>query len=293
MRFAIIMSKWRSNHNNPEIQLFLCCHKKESIPPHPLLTPIQAGAAYHKEKWDGYLQDNTGDNISDKNHSYCELTALYWIWKNIRADYYGLFHYRRFLYPDVKTRKAYRIEKNPTLTLLNHLGYEHFSEIIQKYDLIVPIGEKRDETVYTHYGSSPFHHIEDLERVGNIIDTQYLEYTKAWEEYTTGTTHYFGNIAIFSKRVLNDYCEWLFSILKEFDHQTDLNKYNSSEMRVDGYLGERLLGTYYIHNKGKLKTLELPRVFFYTGKDYLMKKALCAALPPGSRRRAIVRRIGK
>lgn len=27
------------------------------------------------------FHDNTGDNISSKNKNYCELTALYWLWK--------------------------------------------------------------------------------------------------------------------------------------------------------------------------------------------------------------------
>ena len=55
---------------------------------------IQAGAALTPVRV-GDFQDNTGDNISEKNRQYCELTALYWIWKNQTADYYGLEHYRR------------------------------------------------------------------------------------------------------------------------------------------------------------------------------------------------------
>lgn len=42
-------------------------------------------------------RDNEGDNISGKNPDYCELTAQYWAWKNIDCDYYGFFHYRRYL----------------------------------------------------------------------------------------------------------------------------------------------------------------------------------------------------
>lgn len=293
MRCVTVMNTRRISHTGPAIKLFICCHKEENTQFYPLLTPIQAGARYHQEKWDGYLQDSIGDNISDRNHSYCELTTLYWIWKNVKADYYGLFHYRRFLYPDVLTKKAYRIEKEPVMPLLNKLGYEHFSELIQQYDLIVPIGEKRYETVYSHYKSAPYHHIDDLERVGIIIKSQCPEYEKAWGRYISGTTHYFGNIAIFSKSTLNDYCEWLFSILDEFDNQTDVSAYGSREMRVDGYLGERLLGVYYIKNREKLKTLELPRVIFCPGKDYYGKKAVSLVLPPGSRRRAVVKRAAK
>lgn len=41
--------------------------------------------------------DNTGDNIAKYNGNLNEMTVIYWLYKNIEADYYGLFHYRRYL----------------------------------------------------------------------------------------------------------------------------------------------------------------------------------------------------
>ena len=53
--------------------------EKEALPPY--LFPIQVGATGALSHTDN-LTDNTGKNISEKNGNYCELTALYWIWKN-------------------------------------------------------------------------------------------------------------------------------------------------------------------------------------------------------------------
>ena len=78
-----------------EIKIFMCCHKGFEIVP-PLCGPIQCGSAINP-KIDNVLYDDSGENISLKNREYCELTAHYFAWKNIVADYYGFCHYRRFL----------------------------------------------------------------------------------------------------------------------------------------------------------------------------------------------------
>ena len=78
------------------IKIYVSCHKECFVPSNKLLYPIQVGTCF-AEEIPGVLHDNTGDNISDKNKMYCELTAQYWAWKNDDADYYGFFHYRRYL----------------------------------------------------------------------------------------------------------------------------------------------------------------------------------------------------
>ena len=92
-----------------DIKLFVCCHRPCEVPGHPLLVPLQVGAALADGHFAGFVHDDTGDNISHKNRSYCELTGQYWAWKNAEADYYGFFHYRRYLYPDQTAGRPYRI----------------------------------------------------------------------------------------------------------------------------------------------------------------------------------------
>lgn len=274
-----------------DIRLYVSCHKPTPVPEYPLLLPIQVGSALSEERFPGFLQDDAGENISGQNRSYCELTAQYWAWKNGKADYYGFFHYRRYLYPDISAKLPYRIEGSPTPELLGKLGYGDFPELISQYDLILPKGEDMRLPVREHYARAPFHHKKDLDLAEEILLEKYPEYDPAAEEYLSGTVCYFGNIFIMKRRVFEDYCGWLFAILEEFDRRADTGDYGPQEKRVDGYLAERLLGVWVAYHR-QLRTLELPRVHFVEDPvERYQKRAVNLLLPPGSRRRSWVKRI--
>lgn len=278
-----------------DIRLFVCCHRRTPVPEYPLLVPIQVGAAMAGEHFDGFLADDTGENISEKNPGYCELTAQYWAWKNVWADYYGFFHYRRYLYPDTNFKRPYRIERELDRSLLDRLGFGSIAELISEYDLIAPVGENMYMSVRNHYASAPCHHLRDLECVERVVQERHPEMVGAVQEYLSGAVCYFGNIYIMRRDVFQNYCNWLFPILAEFDERTDISHYSAQEQRVDGYLAERLFGIYLTYYRKEQKTLELPRVHFHSGKEYILKKILNDILPPGSRRRAAIKqfRIGQ
>lgn len=274
----------------PEIKLFVCCHQQVQIPKHPLLVPIQVGAALAESHFLGYLHDDTGDNISVKNRSYCELTAQYWAWKNIEADYYGFFHYRRYLYPDIKTKLPYRVEREISLSLLEKLAYAKFEQLIRQYDILVPKSENMYVPVREHYAKAPYHHQKDLGLAEQIVKEHHPGMVPALEAYFSGTVCYFGNIYIMRREVFHDYCTWLFPILEGFDQRTDVSQYSAQEQRLEGYLAERLLGVYVTYRRGGLKVLELPRVHFYDEPEYIRRRLLNGILPPGSHRRAMCRK---
>ena len=79
-----------------KIKILIACHRQYPVPAEPCYLPVEVGAALHPQPIPGFTPDNTGENISEKNTHYCELTALYWGWKNLDAACIGLVHYRRF-----------------------------------------------------------------------------------------------------------------------------------------------------------------------------------------------------
>lgn len=277
----------------PEIKLLVSCHQMATVPELSLLCPIQVGAALSPERFPGFLYDDAGENISAQNRSYCELTAQYWAWKNLTADYYGFFHYRRYLYPDPKAKRPYRIEASPTSALLARLDYDRLPELIPQYDLILPMGEDMRIPVIEHYAKAPHHHREDLELALKILLDTHPEYRRAAETYLSGSKCYFGNIFIAGREVFQTYCSWLFPLLAEFDRRADLTGRGPQEQRVDGYLAERLLGIWAVHHR-ELRQLELPRVHFIEDPALRRKAQLLNfLLPPGSKRRSVVKKAAR
>ena len=101
------------------IKILVSCHKKSYVPKSKYLFPIQVGCALSDSKYQGMYYDNEGEHISGKNKLYCELTAQYWAWKNLDADYYGFFHYRRYL----SFQKEYPLMENGKLSVKRWLPY--------------------------------------------------------------------------------------------------------------------------------------------------------------------------
>ncbi|GBR74728.1 protein DUF4422, partial [Candidatus Termititenax aidoneus] len=93
-----------SLQKSPETEQFkilVCTHRQAEFPPNDIFLPIHCGKALSNLDL-GIQGDDTGDNISAKNKNFCELTGLYWAWKNLKklypnVEYVGLCHYRRYL----------------------------------------------------------------------------------------------------------------------------------------------------------------------------------------------------
>ena len=268
-----------------DIRIFMCCHKQyETIP--PLCEPIQCGTALNPAI-SGILHDNDGVNISEKNREYCELTAHYYAWKNVDADYYGFCHYRRFFGTE-KTKRPYIALKKATEKQLP--DENELRSLCSKYDMLVPRPEDMGLCAGEHYNTSEYHYPEDLSLFLEILQSAAPQLKSAADKYLKQNRQYFCNMFIMDKVHFFEYCGILFPVLAEFDKRKKLHGDFQSD-RTDGYLGEIFTGIYieYCRDNGA-EIKELPRLD--TGCS-AKKRIGCALLQPESKRRFLAKRIVK
>lgn len=267
----------------------MCCHKKPRFVPDHCI-PIQCGSAINPSI-EGILRDDEGENISFKNREYCELTAHYYAWKNVKADYYGFCHYRRFFCFDGSIKKPYVAIGDPNVRANTLFGNaDSYQELCSEYEIIVPRSENMGVTAREHYCSSEFHYADDLELFLKILSDKFDFLSECADNYLAQNRQYFCNMFIMNKQHFFEYCGILFSILEEFDTQKEFHRDFQSD-RTDGYLGEIFTGIYTSYAKARgAKIGELPRADIYCNAQ---KRILYTLLPPETKRRFAVKKIFK
>ncbi len=220
------------------INIYIATHKEFNVPNKDGYVPIQVGAKMNEPL--PYIKDDTGNNISEKNKNYCELTALYWIWKNKKEDIVGLTHYRRYLYNNI-----FSIKEN------NLLSCKKIEKILNRYDMILPKSLKMKNTIEEQYVHS--HIVNDLRKCKPIIHEIYPEYEDDFEKVLKRKKMYAYNMFITKREYFEEYMEWLFNILSRLEKQIDISGYSEYNQRVYGFLAERLLNVWVEKNKLKIK----------------------------------------
>lgn len=285
------------------VKIFVGYHKPYQLLKGNVFQPIHLGRAVANQKakdgtntandlqWlkDNMIGDDTGDNISEKNRRYCELTGIYWIWKNYsqigNPDYIGFMHYRRhFIFDDdvfVKYTPHELHEK--TYSKINvgcvYDGYEEYfgitdkmiKKILQNYDAILPLrcdlSKRRIASItddYTNYIEGT--HKKDLSILVNSVRKKYPEYAKILQSRLKSSDKRCFQSFVLKKEIFFDYCSFLFSILDDVDSRIDVSKYSVNGKRTIGYLGEILFDTYMyklVHDS-KHKVKELGMTFLAT-----------------------------
>lgn len=233
---------------NGKTKIIIATHKEYPMPKDKLYVPVHVGAKLAKNTKLSYQRDDDGENISDKNPYYCELTGLYWAWKNQdklgNPDYIGLAHYRRHF--ALKKTRVKGIEKR-----LERVLKSAELKDLKGATLILP--KKRNyyyvENLYSHYCHTM--EPEPLIRTGEIIKKYYPEYSPEFEKLKKRTTAHMFNMFIMDKDLLNSYCEWLFDILAKLEKEMSpkIGQYDPFQARFYGRVSERLLDVYLRTNK--------------------------------------------
>lgn len=248
----------------------MATHKKFQMPADSeLYLPIHVGREGKEDL--GYIGDNTGDNISTLNPYYCELTGLYWAWKNLDCDYLGLVHYRRYF---TKVSQTYRDDVNIDDVILSQDDVE---KLLEDVDVIVPKKRKYYiETLYSHYDHTlDGSHLDETRKIISKLSPEYLvSYDKVMEQ----RSGYMFNMFIMSKELVNDYLSWLFPILNGLFEVVDMTNYSSFESRLYGRVSE-LLFNVWLQQKGIIPK-EVPFMYmenvnlFEKGKSFLLAKLM-------------------
>ena len=221
------------------VKIYIAAHKHFDIDAQAPYQPLYVGASSipTDNRQAGWLYDDQGDNISQKNNHYCELTGLYWIWKNSPESIVGLTHYRRaFESPNDSKQmlKDYEIEN-----------------ILTHYDCIVAAKEPCTSsigcnliTVAEQYRM--IHSSTDLLQAREIIRTKCPGYLDAFDKAICEECSFSPcNMFICKKELMDRYCKWLFKIEKQLEKRIDyISGRDSYQQRMPGFISERLFNAF-------------------------------------------------
>ena len=224
------------------INIYVATHKEYAFPKDKGYIPLHVG----KEKSATllpYIGDNTNDSISILNESFCELTGLYWMWKNVDSPIVGLVHYRRYFSHKRKIKSIYFHAISSS---------SDFDEFENGVDIILPkkksIGE--DLTVREQY--SLIHNEQDIEIIRDIIIQRHNDYLPAFDKVMLEKEMFSCNMFVSRNSIMKKYSLWLFEILLEAKEKIDIRKYDKYQSRVFGFISERLFNVWIEKNKKNL-----------------------------------------
>ncbi|MBO5628634.1 MAG: DUF4422 domain-containing protein, partial [Aeriscardovia sp.] len=212
-----------------KIKILVCAHKKDAYTRNSgIYSAIQVGKDMYPDVDLGYINDNSGENISALNPKYCEWTALYWGWKNLQnIEYVGLCHYRRYF--DIEITES------------------NIDKIMKSYDILIT-----KERISSICNFDIFHSCVGIENAFLLVDTVLSVYPDSYQslvDYLLNSNHYtLCSMFLAKKEIYDDCCNFIFKILFEYEKRIKDMPYSRMN-RAIAYAGELLLG-FYIRYRG-------------------------------------------
>ncbi|MCZ0860178.1 DUF4422 domain-containing protein [Methanocorpusculum sp. MG] len=228
------MSLLPKTEQKDDLAVYVMTHGPECTWLADYCIPLEIGAAC-RDKHCCELRDDLGeDTISEKDRLYCELTGLYWMWKNDQHEYAGLYHYRRVF----------------------KLTSKQIHKYLSAYDFILP----KKFSVYPNIAEHLCHcHIpKDWDILNDVLKEMYPDYYESSKTIFQKRKLFAANMFITGTENFHQYCDWLFPLLDQIEQRLDLHDGRSEyNMRAIGFLAERLFHLYILHNNFKVKEVKI------------------------------------
>lgn len=213
------------------LKVIVAVHKPYDVLQDETYLPVQVGAALAEGI--GFERDDQGISISEKNPLYCELTGLYWAWKNLQADELGLMHYRRYLgnpgrCVPWKTRRE-RIATG-----------EELQRYLEKTPIILPkkrhyfIESREEQYIHAHGRAG-------IDVLRAVLKARTPAYLPAFERSMSRSSGHCFNIFIMRRDLCDAYCQWMFDTLFEVERIMRETMPQEVKPRLFGFIAERML----------------------------------------------------
>lgn len=194
----------------------------------PWIRPIQLGCSLTEQRR-GSRCDDIGENISDKNRSFAEMTGAYWIWKNAAGSKYkGLCHYRRHFI--VSADEVMSLEKNKVDVILTTPRY-------------VPGGIRNMFLAETPVKEQVY------DKMLRAISEIFPEERQEFEDYMECCLYYPNNMVVAKNHIYDSYCAWIFPILfRMAEMEKECGYFHEGDRHI-AYAAELLTSYYFVKNR--------------------------------------------
>ncbi|MCR4674757.1 MAG: DUF4422 domain-containing protein, partial [Lachnospiraceae bacterium] len=237
-----ISGKGKISEKNNDTKIYVVTHKDYEVVRNPLYEPITVGS-FQKSDW---IWEQDGKNISELNHKINECTAIYWMWKNSKAEIIGLNHYRRYFY------------NNELRCRENILTEDTIRSVLKDYDMIVYKGRvPEDATIEEEMRWDLKPEVFDFgyDIITRNISKFQPDYLNDFYGVMQEKECLYCNMFVAKKELFREYCQWLFSFLLPAAKEADVSGFDFHDERIIGFFAERMLTVWVRHNHIKIKPL--------------------------------------
>jgi len=130
--------------------------------------------------------------------------------------------------------------------------------LLLQYDAVLPQPRKMKYTVENQYRR--YHDIGDLKMIEAVLTDLYPDYLDAYHRVMNRKRLYANNMFILRNKDYQEFMNWWFDVIFEFENRINLSSYTGYQKRIIGFIAERLLNVWF--EKKQLKCIELPVIYF-------------------------------